>query len=188
MDNQNKIKQYYKDLDRSLFMENYKENSDVDLPFSIGFGQTISQPSLVLKMTLLLDPRENSEVLEIGTGSGYQTALLSMSSKKVYTVETIQELYTSAIKRLDKLGYNNIKYKLGDGHFGWSEYGPYDRIMVTAAAKEIPIDLINQLAKNGRMIITVKSDFAQDLLLVTKDSNGVISEKFISKVRFVDLV
>lgn len=188
MENSKRIKRHFKNLDRKLFMEEYQEFSKMDRPFPIGYGQTISQPSLVLKMTQYLSPTNESRVLEIGTGSGFQTALLSEVSASVYTVEIIEELYFSAKKRLKNLGYTNVEFKLDDGHLGWSEFAPYDRIMVTACAKEIPEELIKQLKVNGKMIISVESDPAQDLLLVSKNADNEISKEFISKVRFVDLV
>lgn len=188
MSNQDKINNSFNTLDRKLFMEDFKEYSNVDLPFSIGYGQTISQPSLVLKMTLHLDPNQESRVLEIGTGSGFQTALLSKVSKEVYTVEIIKELHESAKERLSRLGYNNIKYKLDDGHLGWSKFAPYDRIMVTACAEKIPKALVGQLNPNGKMVIAIKSDQAQDLLIIKKDRENNISQEFLGKVKFVDLV
>ena len=188
MNNKQRITNAYNNLDRKLFMETDKEYSKMDRPFPIGYGQTISQPSLVLKMTLLLAPKSNSKVLEIGTGSGYQTALLATLTKSVYTVELIEQLHLSAKTRLDNLGYKNIHFKQGDGHFGWSQHAPYDCIMVTAGASEIPQDLINQLTVNGKMVISVDSDYVQDLLLITKDSFGKVKCEFKGKGSFVDLV
>ncbi len=187
MSNKNRIKAHFKALDRKLFMDNYQEYYKEDRPFPIGFGQTISQPSLVLKMTLLLDPRKDDNILEIGTGSGFQTALLAKCCKRVYTVEIIEALHLSAKKRLFDLGYNNVYYKLDDGKKGWLSNAPYDKIMVTAGAKEIPQALIDQLANNGKMVISIDSDIAQDLILVSKTDNK-IKKDFISKVMFVDLV
>ena len=183
MDNKERIIKYYNDLDRSCFMDEYKEQSHMDNPFPIGFGQTISQPSLVLKMTIILDRDKNSKVLEIGTGSGYQTALLSKASKIVYTVERIEELHIRSKERLTRLGYTNIKYKLGDGSSGWKENAPYDRIMVTASASKLPNNLVEQLAPNGKMVIPVGTD----LILMTK-TNGEIKKEVITKVIFVSLV
>jgi len=169
-------------------MDRYKEQAHEDTPLPIGHGQTISQPSLVLEMTILLDVNEESNVLEIGTGSGYQTALLAKASQMVYTVERIEELHLKAIERLNRAGYTNIKFKLDDGSLGWQEYAPYDRIMVTAAASRIPNSLIEQLAPNGKMLIPVGSDFMQDLLVITKDNEGNVAKQFITNVRFVPLV
>ncbi len=187
MSNKKRIENHFKELDRRLFMDDYQMFYKEDRPFPIGYGQTISQPSLVLKMTLLLDPKKTEKILEIGTGSGFQTALLAKCSKMVYTVEIIEQLHLSAKKRLFDLGYKNIKYSLSDGKRGWIDYAPYDKIMVTAGAKEIPQALINQLANNGKMVISIESDIAQDLIVVSK-VNNVISKEFISKVMFVDLV
>ena len=183
-----KIREYYDSLDRGLFMSENKYCSKIDSPFPIGFGQTISQPSLVLQMTQILGPEPDLKTLEIGTGSGYQTALLSKFSREVYTVERIPELYEKAKERLTELGYSNIYYKLGDGTKGWKEFSPYDRIMVTAAAKVIPPQLIEQLASNGRMVIPVEGLFSQELLLIEKDSSGNISKEIITYVRFVPLI
>ena len=184
MDNKKQIIKYYNELDRSYFMDEYKELSHLDTPFPIGHGQTISQPSLVLKMTILLDADKDSKVLEIGTGSGYQTALLSKASKIVYTVERIEDLHLKSKEKLTQAGYANIVFKLGDGSLGWEENAPYDRIMVTASASKLPDNLVDQLAPNGKMVIPVKSD----LLLITKDINGKIKEETVTKVRFVDLI
>lgn len=169
-------------------MEDYKECASQDIPFSIGHGQTISQPSLVLEMTILLDVEEDSKVLEIGTGSGYQTAILAKASKEVYTIERIEELLVKAKVRLNGKGFENIKFKLGDGSLGWEENAPYDRIMVTASATNLPEKLVEQLAPNGKMIIPVGESTIQDLLLITKDSNGNVNKEVISKVRFVRLI
>lgn len=188
MTNREDIINYYNQLDRSYFMEEHKERANIDTPLPIGYGQTISQPSLVLKMTLLLDIEKDNKVLEIGTGSGFQTALLSKASKAVYTIERIEELYEKAKSRLDKGGYKNISYKLDDGSIGWKEYAPYDRIMVTASSSLVPDELIEQLSINGKMIIPVGPKLAQDLLLISKDEEGKVKKEFIDKVRFVRLV
>lgn len=190
MENKKRIKKYYEELDRSYFIEeDYKDQSHLDRPIPIGHGQTISQPSLVLEMTLLLDLQEDSRVLEIGTGSGYQTALLSKSAKEVYTVERIEDLYKKAKKRLGEKGYSNISFKLGDGSLGWEDHAPYDRIMVTAAAAKLPEKLVEQLAANGKMVIPVGEITSwQELLLIEKDAQGKVSKKSLEKVRFVELV
>lgn len=184
----NEIKNFFETLDRSLFMDNYKEEAYIDTPFPIGYGQTISQPSLVLEMTQILQPDYSLRVLEIGTGSGYQTAILSKFSKEVFTVERIPQLYEKAKIRLDNLGYKNIYFRLGDGTMGWKEFAPFDRIIVTAAAKFIPESLTEQLAKNGKMVIPVGGALSQELLLVTKSSTGEIDTKFKGYVRFVPLI
>lgn len=181
------IKEYFYNLDRSFYMDSYKEEAEIDHAVPIGHGQTISQPSLVLKMTLLLDLEPSSKVLEIGTGSGFQTALLAAFSDSVYTVERIEPLYNKAKNRLAKAGFTNIHFKLADGSQGWEENGPYDRIMVTAAASEIPKELLDQLDNQGRMVIPIGNRFSQELTLIEKDYHGQISSNFIDYVVFVRL-
>lgn len=154
----------------------------------IGCNQTISQPSLVLLMTELLDLSEDCHVLEIGTGSGYQTAFLSAFSKSVVTVECIEVLYHRAKERLTEMNYSNITFILGDGSLGWALAGPYDRIMVTAAATEIPKKLIEQLKPGGIMIIPVGNAFYQKLLKIIKKEDGGIDIIDIEMVQFVPLV
>lgn len=188
MNTRETIIKFYHELDRSYFMDLYKELAQEDRPFPIGHGQTISQPSLVLEMTILLDIGTRSKVLEIGTGSGYQTALLAKAAGEVYTVERIEELHLQAIEKLTKAGFANIQFTLGDGSLGWQEHAPYDRIMVTASATTMPKALLEQLAPNGKMIIPVGSGSVQDLLLITKDAHGKIEKEIISKVRFVPLI
>lgn len=180
--------EFYHHLDRSYFIDNeMKEFADLDKPLSIGYEQTISQPSLVLEMTRILEPEMSSRVLEIGTGSGYQTALLARFSKTVYTIERIAELSETAQKRLETLGYTNIVYKIGDGSEGWKENAPFDRIMVTAAAERIPNELIDQLAIGGKMIIPVGQPELQELQLVIKDADGHVHQQTVDLVRFVEM-
>ncbi|TAA73530.1 protein-L-isoaspartate(D-aspartate) O-methyltransferase [Planococcus salinarum] len=181
------IRAYFRNMDRSFFMDNFKEMAFADEAVPIGYEQTISQPSLVLEMTLALDLEPDSKVLEIGTGSGFQTALLAEFSGQVYTVERIKELHIRAKERLGELGYDNISFKLDDGSSGWAENAPYDRIMVTAAASEMPKELISQLADGGKMIIPVGSSFSQELRLVEKDENGKLHSTLLTEVRFVPL-
>jgi len=182
------LTEFYHHLDRSYFIDtDMKVFADLDKPLSIGYEQTISQPSLVLEMTLLLSPDQTSSVLEIGTGSGYQTALLAQFSKQVYTIERIPELGQKARKRLEALGYNNIAYRIGDGSEGWRAHAPYDRIMVTAAAAELPLELVDQLQVGGRMIIPLGPPEVQELQLIIKDSDGMIQCHSIEKVRFVEM-
>ncbi|MBN2284839.1 MAG: protein-L-isoaspartate(D-aspartate) O-methyltransferase [Tissierellales bacterium] len=188
MNTNDKIKKYFYKLDRRLFLDAYKESSEIDLPLPIGYGQTISQPSLVLDMTLMLMPEPHLRTLEIGTGSGYQTAILSEFSKEVFTIERISQLYEKAKIRLDGLGYQNIYYKLDDGTMGWKSFAPFDRIMVTAAARFIPPALTDQLAVNGRMVIPVGGSSGQELLLVTKAADGVINTEIKGYVQFVPLI
>lgn len=181
------IRAYFNKLDRSFFMDRFKEMASFDEAIPIGHEQTISQPSLVLEMTLALEPETDSRVLEIGTGSGFQTALLAEFASQVYTVERIEELYHRAKERLDESGFSNISFKLDDGSMGWEENAPYDRIMVTAAASAIPEELLNQLAFGGKMIIPVGSSFSQELKLIEKDENGKIQSTVLNHVRFVPL-
>lgn len=184
---ENDIRAYFNKLDRSFFMDRFKEMASFDEAIPIGHEQTISQPSLVLEMTLALEPETGSRVLEIGTGSGFQTALLAEFASQVYTVERIEELYHRAKERLDESGFSNISFKLDDGSMGWEENAPYDRIMVTAAASAIPEELLNQLAFGGKMIIPVGSSFSQELKLIEKDENGKIQSTVLNHVRFVPL-
>lgn len=179
---------FFRSLDRSFFVEgDMKKYAGLDGPLPIGFGQTISQPSLVLEMTRLLAPEKDSKVLEIGTGSGFQTALLAKMSAEVYTVERIDELMEKARKRLEALDFSNIYYKVGDGSRGWQKHAPYDRIMVTAAAGALPDDLVEQLAVGGRMIIPIGPPDLQELKLITKTASGKIKMKTVELVRFVEL-
>ncbi|MEA5028124.1 MAG: protein-L-isoaspartate(D-aspartate) O-methyltransferase [Sphaerochaeta associata] len=181
--------QFFTSLDRSLFLGmQYKGLAKLDRPLPIGLGQTISQPSLVLYMTQQLDLKKNQKVLEIGTGSGYQSAFLAEFCAELYTVELLAELQKQAKERLRGLGYHNIHYKVGDGSLGWAEHAPYDRIMVTAAAKRMPLPLIEQLAPGGIMIIPVGPLGWQELMQVTKDNEGNIEQKKLLDVAFVELV
>ena len=183
------LENFFYNLDRSFFIDNeYKKFADNDSPLPIGFEQTISQPSLVLEMTRLLSPENDSKVLEIGTGSGYQTSILAEFAKVVYSVERIRELSKKAQDRLSKLGYNNIFFKIDDGSIGWKENSPFDRIMVTAAAGKIPEELIEQLNVNGKMIIPVGPEYFQDLLLIEKDYDGNLIKRVMGQVRFVELI
>ena len=160
----------------------------MDNPLPIGYGQTISQPSLVLQMTRELELEKTHKVLEIGTGSGYQTAFLAEFSGEVYTVERIAELSNKAKSRIEGLGYKNVHFKIGDGSYGWSEYAPYDRIIVTAAAGRIPDALIDQLKTGGKMILPVGESDLQELVRVIKKDDGRIDKEYLTLVRFVELV
>ena len=183
------LENFYLNLDRSLFLDGgYKVFAKNDHPLPIGHGQTISQPSLVLEMTRLLAPEKDSRVLEIGTGSGYQTALLAEFASQVYTIERIAELSVKAQARLESLGYGNIHFKIGDGSAGWKEQAPFDRIMITAAAGKRPVELIEQLAARGRMVVPVGPPAMQVLLLITKDDKGQVSEQKGGQVKFVEMV
>ena len=155
-------------------------------PLPIGEGQTISQPYIVAIMTDLLKIKPFDVVLEIGTGSGYQAAVLGELVEQVYTIEIIEPLQKSATKRLADLGYSNVTTQLGDGYYGWPEHAPFDAIMVTAAAGQVPPPLIRQLKPGGRMVIPVGGAFmTQFLLLIEKRVDGSLSTRQILPVRFV---
>jgi protein-L-isoaspartate(D-aspartate) O-methyltransferase len=158
-------------------------------PLPIGSGQTISQPYIVALSTELLKPDSNSVILEIGTGSGYQAAVLAEIVAKVYSIEIIESLGKSAAKRLEELGYGNIEVRIGDGYKGWPEKAPFDGIVVTAAAPRVPQALVDQLKPGGRMVIPVGGEGGtQYLKLLTKRADGGIDEKRVLPVRFVPLV
>ena len=174
---------------RDLFVpEQYKDYSYDDSPLPIGYGQTISQPFIVALMTEILQLNKASRVLEIGTGSGYQAAILAEIVKEVYTVEIIIELYDRASSILKQLGYKNINMKLGDGYNGWKEFSPYDAIIVTCASETVPKSFIEQLKIGGLMCIPIGIPFGvQDLLLIKKKKND-IETKVITQVRFVPMM
>ncbi len=157
-------------------------------PLPIGYGQTISQPYVVALMTDLLEVGSGDTVLEVGTGSGYQAAVLAEIVEKVYSVEIVPELSRRASADLERLGYENVETKVGDGYHGWSEHAPFDAIIVTAAASHIPSPLVQQLAPGGHMVIPVGSPFAtQQLTLVEKTSDGKVKTRQILPVTFVPL-
>jgi protein-L-isoaspartate(D-aspartate) O-methyltransferase len=157
-------------------------------PLPIGHGQTISQPYIVALMTELLDPEPEDVMLEVGTGSGYQAAVLAELVARVHTIEIVPPLYASARSRLEQLGYRNVAVKLGDGYHGWPDHAPYDGIIVTAAANSIPPPLIQQLKPGGRMVIPVGAPFhTQNLILLRKDAQGKLTTTSILPVAFVPL-
>jgi protein-L-isoaspartate(D-aspartate) O-methyltransferase len=159
-----------------------------DSPLPIGYGQTISQPYIVAEMTRLLQLSEDSRVLEVGTGSGYQAAVLAYFTPHVYTIEIIEPLAKAAEKRLQSLGYTVVHIRHNDGYYGWPEKAPFDGIVVTAAAGEIPPPLVKQLKNRGRMVIPVGSVFGtQSLILVEKDETGTVRTNSLMPVRFVPL-
>ena len=173
---------------RHLFVEDALQNQAyADFPLPIGRGQTISQPFIVALMTQALGLQGHESILEIGTGSGYQAAILSLICEKVYTVERIDTLLVNARSIFDKLHYLNILTKLDDGTNGWPEYAPYDFIIVTAGGPKVPEPLLEQLADPGRLVIPVGDRGVQNLQLVNK-KDGVITEKTIEYVRFVNLI
>jgi len=159
-----------------------------DHPLPIGYGQTISQPFIVAAMTALLEVESGDRVLEIGTGSGYQAAVLDELQVAVYSIEIIEPLAQEARARLARLGYDDVQTRVGDGYFGWEENGPYDAIIVTAAASHIPQPLIHQLKGGGVMVIPVGDRFlTQHLVLVTKAADGAVQVRQLLPVRFVPL-
>jgi len=158
-------------------------------PLPIGSGQTISQPYIVALSTDLLSPKAEDVVLEVGTGSGYQAAVLAEIVARVYTIEIIDSLGRTAAKRLEELGYGNIEVKIGDGYAGWPKKAPFDSIVVTAAAPRVPQALVDQLKPGGRMVIPVGgAGDIQYLKLLTKRADGGVDEKRVLPVRFVPLV
>ena len=174
---------------RHLFVtEDRIDEAYEDCPLPIGYGQTISQPYMVAIMTELLNPDENKKILEIGTGCGYQTAILAEICKEVYTIERIPELTEIAKRNLKRLGYNNVNFKTGDGTLGWEEFAPYDGIIVTAGAPKVPESLKAQLSKDGGiLVIPVGSKFTQSLLRITRKENFFDTEEFFY-CAFVPLV
>ena len=184
-----KVLQAMRDVPRHLFVpERRKKSAYGDFPLPIGYGQTISQPYIVALMTDLLKPEKDDIALEVGTGSGYQAAVLSKIVKKIYTVEIITPLGKAAEKRVNELGYKNITVRIGDGYFGWEQYAPFDCIIVTAASDHIPPPLVKQLKNGGKMAIPVGKPFqVQKLMVVEKSEKGEIRIKNILPVRFVPL-
>lgn len=169
--------------------ERYRDDAYMDGPLPIGFGQTISQPYIVALMTELLNVKSDSKVLEVGTGSGYQAAVLSRIVKEVYSVEIVKELSRISAETLKRTGCTNVQTLHADGYYGWQQHAPYDAIIVTCASEFIPPPLISQLKNGGRMCIPVGPPFkVQHLLLVKKSASGEISVEIITEVRFVPLV
>jgi protein-L-isoaspartate(D-aspartate) O-methyltransferase len=156
----------------------------LDRPLPIGFDKTISQPLIVAVMTDLLELRPDDVVLEVGTGLGYQSAVLGELAGRVYSVEMIEELAQRAVRQLKREGYSNVHVQVGNGYFGWPEHAPFDKVIVTAAADLIPAPLINQLKAGGRMVIPVGLPDAQQLVVADKDLNGRVATKQIMQVLF----
>ncbi|MEW6672583.1 MAG: protein-L-isoaspartate(D-aspartate) O-methyltransferase [Thermodesulfobacteriota bacterium] len=178
----------FRKVHRHLFVsEALMDQAYGDFPLPIGEQQTISQPFIVAEMTQSLELHKDDRVLEIGTGSGYQAAILAEIVFRVYTIERIYPLYVKARKLFDKLQYHNIVTKYSDGTTGWSDESPFDAIIVTAGAPDIPETLIKQLAVGGRMVIPVGNQFSQDLIKVRKETNGIHSTS-LGGCRFVKLV
>lgn len=175
---------------REMFVEEaFREHAYDDTALPIAAGQTISQPTVVAWMTAALNVEPRMRVLEIGTGSGYQTAILARLARRVYTVERQRELFEQAGARFKELKINNIVTKCGDGSKGWKEAAPFERIIVTAAAKEVPAALLEQLAPGGVMVIPVGGSVADQILLrICKEENGAITTQHMMNVRFVPLI
>lgn len=169
-------------VDGAMFKQAYDDNA---LP--IGFGQTISQPTVVALMTQLLKLQRDEKILEIGTGSGFQTAILSQFSRRVYTIERHKELGDATRKRLREMGYQNVVFKIGDGTAGWSQHAPFDKIIVTAGAPVVPQTLAEQLANGGVMLIPTGDRQKQELLVYTKHAN-VLKCESAGSVAFVPLI
>jgi protein-L-isoaspartate(D-aspartate) O-methyltransferase len=165
-----------------------RHDAYADRPLPIGYGQTISQPFIVALMTDLLAVGPEATVLEVGTGSGYQAAVLARLVRQVHTIEIVPALASAATDRLERLGYRNVAVRQGDGYFGWHEAAPFDAILVTAAASQIPPPLLQQLKPGGRLVIPVGAPFAlQHLVLVERDAAGRVQTRQLLPVRFVPL-
>jgi len=158
-----------------------------DRPLPIGFDKTISQPFMCALMTDLLAPERHDTILEVGTGLGYQTAVLAELARRVWSVEIVEELAESAELRLAHLGYTNVGIRVGDGSRGWPEHAPYDRILVAAAARAVPPMLLEQLNPTGRLVMPIGSADAQELIVVDKDTGGSVSSRAVIPVRFTPL-
>ncbi len=174
---------------RHMFVpDDLQASAYVNHPLPIGHGQTISQPYIVALMSDLIQPRAGDVVLEVGTGSGYQAAILARLVKQVYSLEIIEELAAQARVRLQRLGCDNVEVRAGNGRFGWPEHAPYDSIMVTAAAPRIPPALIEQLKPGGILVMPVGSRYlGQELLVLEKDALGGLDERRVLPVAFVPL-
>ena len=189
--NQSRVDHAMREVRRELFVPAaQRAHSSEDMALPIGWDQTISQPSLVARMTEELELDFQSRVLEIGTGSGYQTAILAEIVREVFTIERLAALAGTAEVRLASLGYRNIHFRTGDGALGWPEHAPFDAIIVTAAPEQLPPALIEQLDRGGRLVAPVGSTAAdnQVLILVEKDRDGVVRQRELGAVRFVPLV
>ena len=166
-----------------------KRHAYENRPLSIGHGQTISQPFIVALMTDIMDIKATDRVLEIGTGSGYQAAVLAELAGEVFTVEIVEPLGRQAADTLARLGYRNVRTRIGDGFRGWAEHAPYDSIMVTAAPRDVPQPLVDQLKPGGRLVVPVGGQSSgQSLLVLEKQSDGRVVRRNVLAVRFVPLV
>jgi len=159
-----------------------------DSPLDIGFGVTISQPYIVAAMSELLEVTREHRVLEIGTGSGYQAAILAELAAEVFSIEVVPELAATATERLQRLGYRNVYVRQGDGYDGWPQQAPFDRIILTAAPEKVPASLIQQLANAGRLVAPVGGTEQQELVLIEKPADGVVRTRVVFPVLFVPMV
>ncbi|HET6539127.1 MAG TPA: protein-L-isoaspartate(D-aspartate) O-methyltransferase [Chryseolinea sp.] len=175
-----------KTVKRHLFVpENNVPSAYEDRPLPIGYGQTISQPFIVAYMTEVINPKPEYKVLEIGTGSGYQAAVLAEIVKEVYTIEIIPDLGNAASARLKKLGYDNVNVNVADGYFGWPQHGPFDAIVVTAAAEFVPPPLLEQLKEGGKIVIPIGSPFMNQMLMLIEKKGKKVTTKNLMPVVFV---
>jgi protein-L-isoaspartate(D-aspartate) O-methyltransferase len=182
------VLQVMRSIPRHLFIPaDLRSMAYEDHPVPIGHGATISQPYIVAFMTELLAPAKKHRILEIGTGSGYQAAILGQLGAEVYTVEIVPELASSAAKTLGDLGYGNIRVRQGDGYKGWPEQAPFDRMIITAAPLVVPLALIAQLAENGRLVAPVGSMWMQELVVIEKRGDGTIRRRSVCPVNFVPM-
>jgi protein-L-isoaspartate(D-aspartate) O-methyltransferase len=176
-----------RNVPRHMFVsEDLKDRAYTDNPLPIGQGQTISQPYIVAFMTEALETKEDYKILEIGTGCGYQSAVLASIVKEVYTIEIVEDLYRKSSELLKKMGYTNINCKFGDGYNGWMDYAPFDGIIITAAPSKLPLNLMEQLKTGGKMIVPVGTGWHQELKCIRKTSHGMDTE-FLLDVRFVPM-
>ncbi len=184
---QSEVLEAMAEVPRHLFVPEYlRDQAYQDRPLPIDFDQTISQPYMVALMTELLDLAGEEKVLEIGTGSGYHSAVLSRVADEVYSIEILEPLAHRAAVRLRNLGFGNVRVRVGDGYGGWPDYAPFDAIILTAAPQKIPAPLIDQLKVGGRMVVPV-GEVIQDLLLIVKNRDGTLTSKRIAPVRFVPM-
>ncbi len=183
-----RVLQAMRDVKRHIFVpDDMKTRAYTDNPLPVGYGQTISQPYIVAFMTEALETKEEHNILEIGTGCGYQSAVIASIVKGVYTVEIVEELYKKSSELLQKSGYLNVKCKYGDGYEGWPEFAPFDGIIITAAPPRLPVNLFEQLKVGGKMIVPVGSGWHQELKSITKKPEGLYTE-FLLDVRFVPMI
>ncbi len=186
----NEVLQALKAIPRHEFVSRHEQaKAYANRPLPIGYGQTISQPYIVALMTAVLELKSRGKVLEVGTGCGYQTAVLAELVKNVFTIEVVSDLAERAQKLLDRLGYTNIKFRHGNGRNGWLEYAPFQAILVTAASENFPSTLVDQLDLDGRMVVPIGPQGGdQTLFLFTKNKIGKVSEKKLLPVSFVPLI